>query len=452
MMISYLSGMVDIERLSRQALRMAKKLGATDAVLSYYSTKTYMVRFSNNEVAVSKVFMDESADLYVALRERRAVSSTSIISAKSFKELVDNAVSIAKNAPPGEVYAPLPRGPFKYDRKLLDQSLGRISHDKLVSWVDEAISGALNQGAKRVAGSLVFSRSYRFLMTSEKVEAESRKDTVEISVRAFLDGESSGQFAAAAGTLEEFKPERVGSTAGEIARMSDKPIPGEPGVYDAIIGPMTFANILEEVGEMASAFHVDSGLSFLKDKLGQKVAYDILTLVDDPTIHGSYGAEPFDDEGLPTRRNPIIENGVLKTYLHNSYTAKKFNVESTANAGLLVPTPFNLVVEGGTDSLSGLISKLDRGILVTNDWYLRYRDTTSGDFSTIPRDGMFLIINGSIERPIRELRISDNMLRMIQNIESMTHEKYWIKWWEVETPVKAPYALIKNVNFTKSTI
>jgi len=76
--------MVDIERLSRQALRMAKKLGATDAVLSYYSTKTYMVRFSNNEVAVSKVFMDESADLYVALRERRAVSSTSIISAKVF--------------------------------------------------------------------------------------------------------------------------------------------------------------------------------------------------------------------------------------------------------------------------------------------------------------------------------------------------------------------------------
>jgi predicted Zn-dependent protease len=91
-------------------------------------------------------------------------------------------------------------------------------------------------------------------MTSEKVEAESRKDTVEISVRAFLDGESSGQFAAAAGTLDEFKPERVGSTAGEIARMADKPIPGEPGVYDAIIGPMTFANILEEVGEMASAF------------------------------------------------------------------------------------------------------------------------------------------------------------------------------------------------------
>jgi PmbA protein len=56
---------------------------------------------------------------------------------------------------------------------------------------------------------------------------------------------------------------------------------------------------------------------------------------------------------------------------------------------------------------------------------------------------MFLIINGSIERPIRELRISDNMLRMIQNIESITHEKYWIKWWEVETPVKAPYALIR---------
>lgn len=444
--------MADIEKLSRQVLRQAKKAGATDAVLSYYSSKTYMVRFSNNEVTVSKIFMDEMAELYVAFKERRAVSYTSIISSKSLKELVDNTVSMAKNAPPADVYAPLPRGPFRYDRKLLDQRLGRTSHEKLIEWVEEAINSALNQGAKRVAGSLILTKSHRFLMTSEKVEAEQKKDTVEISVRAFLDGESSGQFAMAAGSIDEFKPERVGSTAGEIARMADNPSIGEPGVYDAIIGPMTLANIMEEVGEMSSAYHVDSGLSFLRNKLGQKIASEILTLVDDPTIHGSYGAEPFDDEGLPTRRNIIIENGVLKTYLHNSTTAKKFNVESTANAGLIVPSPFNLVVEGGTESLSKLISKLDRGILVTNDWYLRYRDTTRGDFSTIPRDGMFLIINGSIEKPIKELRISDNMLRLLQNIESMTYDKYWIKWWEVETPVKAPYALIRDVNFTKSTI
>ncbi|MEM2040611.1 MAG: TldD/PmbA family protein [Nitrososphaerota archaeon] len=444
--------MVDIERVSRDAIRLAKKSGATDAVLSYYSTKTYMIRFSNNEVTVSKLFMDESAYFYAAIKERRAISSTSIISSKSLKELANNTVSVAKNSPPADVYAPLPRGPFRYDRKLLDQTLGRVSHEKLIEWVEEAINAALSQGARRVAGSLIFTRSYRFLMTSEKVDAENRKDTLEISVRAFLDGESSGQFVAAAGSIDDFKPERVGSTAGEIARMADKPSSGEPGVYDAILGPMTMANILEEVGEMASAFHVDSGLSFLKDKIGQKVASEIFTLIDDPTIHGTYGAEPFDDEGLPTRKNTIIENGVLKTYLHNSYTAKKFNTESTSNAGLLVPSPFNLIVEGGTDSLSRLISKLDRGILVTNDWYLRYRDTTKGDFSTIPRDGLFLIVNGSIERPIKELRISDNILHMLQNMESMTHEKYWIKWWEVDTPVKAPYALVRNVNFTKSTI
>lgn len=445
-------GMVDIERLSRETLRLAKKIGATDAALSYYLTKTYMVRFSNNEVTVSKLFMDESADLYIAIKERRAISSTNIVTSKSLKELVNTTFSIANNSPPADVYAPLPKGPFRYDKKLLDQRLGRVTHEKLMEWVEEAINAALNQGAKRVAGSLIFTRSYRFLMTSEKVEAENRKDTVEISVRAFLDGESSGQFAAASGSAEDFKPERVGATAGEIAKMADKPSPAEPGVYDAIIGPMTLANILEEVGDMASAFHVDSGISFLKDKIGQKVASDIFTLIDDPTIPGAYGAEPFDDEGLPTRRNTIIERGELKTYLHNSYTAKKFNTESTGNAGIIVPSPFNLIVEGGTDSLSGLISKLDRGILVTNDWYLRYRDTTKGDFSTIPRDGLFLIINGSVERPIRELRISDNMLRLLQNIESMTYEKYWIKWWEVDTPIKAPYALIRNVNFTKSTI
>ncbi len=444
--------MADVERLSRDALRLAKNAGATDAALNYYSTKTYMVRFSNNEVTISNVFIEEYAEFYVAIKERRAITSTNIISSKSFKELVNNAVSIAKSAPPSDIYAPLPKGPFKYDKKLLDQRLGRVTHEKLIDWVEEAINAALKEGAKRVAGSLIFTKEYRFLMTTEKVMAEHRKDNLEISVRAFLDGESSGQFAAASGSTEEFRPEEVGSKAGEIAKMAENPSPVEPGIYDAIISPMTLANILEEVGDMASGFYVDSGISFLKDKLGERVASEALTLIDDPTLHGTYGAEPFDDEGLPTRRNIIIENGVLKTYLHNSSTAKKFNVESTANAGLIVPGPFNLVVEGGTESLSSLISKIDRGVLVTNDWYLRYRDTSRGDFSTIPRDGLFLIINGGIERPIRELRISDNILRLLQNIEYMTHDKYWIKWWEVETPVKAPYALIRDVNFTKSTI
>ncbi|MEM4405089.1 MAG: metallopeptidase TldD-related protein, partial [Nitrososphaerota archaeon] len=113
---------------------------------------------------------------------------------------------------------------------------------------------------------------------------------------------------------------------------------------------------------------------------------------------------------------------------------------------------FNLIVEGGNATLNQLLGRVERGIFVTNDWYLRYRNFRTGDFSTIPRDGLFLIKNGSIEAALKDLRLSDNILRMMNNLEDMTADKYWIKWWEVEVPVKAPYALIRGVNFTKSTV
>ena len=103
-------------------------------------------------------------------------------------------------------------------------------------------------------------------------------------------------------------------------------------------------------------------------------------------------------------------------------------------------------------SFEKLLSSIDDGIYVTNDWYLRYQNYRTGDFSTIPRDGLFRIKRGSIESSIKGLRISDNMLRILSGIRELGRERDWISWWEVETPVYAPHAIIEKVDFTKSTI
>ncbi|MCX8203752.1 MAG: TldD/PmbA family protein, partial [Nitrososphaeria archaeon] len=341
--------------------------------------------------------------------------------------------------------------PFTYDPRLLDMRLKGIGREKLVDSVEAAVNAALSAGASRVAGSLVLTRTHRSLVTTGGVEAEAHKDTIELSVRAFLDGESSGQFAVGTGNLSEFDPEQVGREAGEVAKAAKDPKDVPEGNYDAVIGPMTSANLLEEVGSVASAFYVDSGMSFLAGLLGKEVSSRALTLVDDPTVPSAYGAEPFDEEGLPTRRTVIVDAGVLRSYLHNSATARKFETSSTGNAGLIVPQPFNLVVEGGTSPFSKLLSKLDRGIFVTNDWYLRYQDISRGDFSTITRDGLFLVRGGTIEHAVKGLRLSDNFPRLLRNVEEVSSEKFPIKWWEVETPVRAPYLLVRDVRFTRPT-
>ena len=133
-------------------------------------------------------------------------------------------------------------------------------------------------------------------------------------------------------------------------------------------------------------------------------------------------------------------------------TAKKYGVETTGNAGLISPHPWNLIVEPGEKSFEDLLAEIDRGIYVTNDWYLRYQNYRTGDFSTIPRDGIFLIRDGSIESSVRELRISDNMLRILRNIRDLSRTRRWIKWWEVDVPTLTPYAVIEDLNFTKSTM
>lgn len=438
------------EEIPSLIIKIGKKYGATDIVANTIVSNVKMIRFSNNEITVAKTFRNVIANAFVMIKERRAGSSIEELPAKSIEKNIKRLISIAKTSPPGEIYAPLPKGPFKYNKKLL--TIGKIEDDygKLTGYIDEAINSALNSGAKRVAGSLIAKKETIYLKNSNKASGKYNSNTLELSIRAFSSDVATGHFCTFATDEKTFNPSEIGRIAGEIAKNASNPMPGEPGKYDVILGPMTFADLIQHLAFHSSAFNVEAGLSFLVDKLGQEVASEKLTVIDDATIENSYGSRPFDDEGVPTRRNIIVEKGILKTYLHNSLTAKKFNTETTGNAGIIEPIPWNLFIEPGGKSFEELISGIDNGIYVTNNWYLRYQNYRTGDFSTICRDGIFKIKNGEIVASLKELRISDNMPRMFKNIIDLSKERYSIKWWEVEVPLHAPFALIKDVNFTKS--
>ncbi len=442
----------EAKELPRKLVKKILKLGASDATVRLSVSNSTMIRFSNNNVTISNSFKIAVLEIYIAFKERRVTGTITDLSQASIEQTIERLMSTAKTVQPSDVYAPLPKGPFKYDRYLLKVGNISMEPDILVDYVNAAVNSAISMGAKRVAGFLRFMKSETVLCTSGNVEASSKKNAAALYVRAFAADDATGQFATATADSSEFRPEKVGSIAGEIAKIALNPVEGEPGRYDAILGPMAFAHIIDEFGSATSAFNVDIGASFLVDMLGKQVASQKFTLIDDPTLYNTYGAEPFDDEGLPTRRNIIVENGILKTYLHNSTTAKRHGTTSTANAGIIVPTPFNLIIEAGDRSFEKLLSEVDRGIYVTNDWYLRYSNYREGDFSTVPRDGLFMIKNGSIEKPLKGLRLVGNMIKLLSSIIALSMERHWIEWWEVETPVYAPWALIADVEFTKSML
>lgn len=429
-----------------------RKGGASDVVVLVSENEEAMVRFSNNEISICNDIKETNAFIFVICQGRRAGTNVADMSKRSLEATADRLMDAANRSPPIERYVPLPTGPFGYDHRLLRCKEVSLDPKTTIGWVKEAVQAALRAGASRVSGSLTARNTTITMRTTGEADGVARRSGIELSLRAFGQGVASGHAVCVATREQDFDPVNTGKEAGNLAKLAVNPVEGFAGTRPAVLGPMVFADLVQQVGRMASAFHVDAGMSFLAGRLDQPIGSKVLTLVDDANLPGALGTMPFDHEGLPTKRTTIIEEGVLRSYLHNTSTAAKAGVESTANAGLISPQAFNLVVEPGRSSLDELIGQVDDGIFVSNDWYLRYQDYARGDFSTILRDAIFVIEDGQLAGSIKGLRISDNLPRILSNLRAMGRERRWVKWWEVETPTLVPAVLVDEVRFTRSSM
>jgi len=275
-----------------------------------------------------------------------------------------------------------------------------------------------------------------------------------MTIRAFTNDDASGQGITLATNLDQFNAEQAGRTAGRISRLAINPQPGEPGRYKVVFGPSIFANLLGRVGDSVSAYAVDLGFSFFQGMLNQQVASETFTLSDNAHLPRSPGSTSLDDEGVPTRENLLISKGRLEGFLHSSYTAAKEKASLTGSAnfeasiGGMIPDAHNILVNPGESSVDDLIDLAHDGLYVTNNWYTRFQNYRTGDFSTIIRDGAFRIINGRLAHPVKGLRLSDNMIRILRSVKTLGSERDWIKWWEVNTPTLTPHALVDGVGMT----
>ncbi len=428
-----------------------KKKGADDVVVSIGTEDATQLKFSNSTISTTQTWHAEKVNVFMAIG--RKLVSTSIRSVE--KRAVDDAVSkllkFAAAAVPNKEYLGIADGPFSYREipETYDESIVGLG-DSAVDILNSAINVAKSNGAVRTAGVFETTVSNSYLMTSNGVEAEDKGTQAYFSIRAFVDKYASGHHICNSRVLRKFTPEASAERAAAIAKQAVNPKPGTPGNYDVIFSPLPFANLLESVGKAASIFNVESKLSCFAGKLGKKVGSENVTLVDDGTLPNGFDSAKFDEEGVPTQRNVIIEDGVLKKYLHNTSTAKRHKTKTTANAGIVSPDPFNLIFEKGNFNKEEMIRQVKRGLIVTNVWYTRFQNYESGDFSTIPRDGMFLVENGRVTGPVKELRISDNLIRILKNTVAVGKESEPVFGWEVEVPTITPPVLVKDVRLTKS--
>ncbi len=422
------------------------------------------IRFSQSSVDVASRWEELRMDLVVVLEEQRVgITSVPVVTTDDVRRAVDDTIAFTKRLPPSQFFQGVEDKVQEYAtlRDRVDPHFDRFT-DNSSGVITSVIDAALSEGAKRVAGALRFSRDTVFMRSSNGPEGSEITTDYDLNVRAFqdeLDYSGQGLSCGTQPTRDEEAMVNAGAEAGRLSKQAVGARQGEPGTYDIVFSPTVAANVIGYIPGAANPFLVLIGLSPLGDRIGQRLAPESVTVSDDPLHPGGLASRRFDFEGTPSRKTTIVDKGVLKSFIHNTTTAKIYDTVSTGHsstvgigegAKMLLPNNTNIVFEPGDHSFEELLEGNRPTIYVTSNWYTRWQNYQTGDFSTIPRDAILLIKGGKMT-PIKNIRISDNMLRIFANITAMTKERKQIYWWEVDIPTVIPAIRVADCRVTAAT-
>jgi PmbA protein len=223
--------------------------------------------------------------------------------------------------------------------------------------------------------------------------------------------------------LDDLDPKVIGEEAGNIAvsLLGGKPVPTQEATV--VFSPNVGAQLIAFIARALSADAMQKGRSFLLGKMGESIASDIVGIVDNGLLPRGISSAPFDGEGVPRRATRLIDEGILQSVLHNSYTARKADVSSTGNAARsshrspAILAPSNFYLQPGTTSPDDVIAGVNKGLYVLNTMSVGGIDPVSGDYSAAAR-GIW-IENGELQGPVNEVTIAAPMSQMLQSISAV---------------------------------
>lgn len=246
--------------------------------------------------------------------------------------------------------------------------------------------------------------------------------------------------------IDEFKPKKIAEKAAEKVIFALGGNSVESGKKNIIIKNEVFADILGCFSSNFYAENVQKGFSLLKDKIGERIADDKITVIDNPLLENGYITTAFDSEGVATYSKNVIESGILKTYLYNLKSANKDNVKSTGNGfkfgfkSAVGTSTTNFYIDKGSISFDELIEKMREGIIITDVAGLHSgANAVSGDFS-FAAEG-FNIENGRITTPVNQITIAGNFYDILKNIDEVGNDLKFNS-----SAIGSPSLIIKNIS------
>lgn len=425
-------GMDELRQLAADVVEHALKNGATAADCIIHEGSEFSTTVRCGEVEQVKEAGSKALGLRVFLGQRAASSYTSDFSRSGLDRLLSSALAAARvtsEDPYAGLAEPDRVGIYPGDLDLYHDDVAKLETPFMIDLARKAERAAFAFDARiknSEGAGFDATQGRKILATSQNFVGEYRRSSCSLSVSPIaVEGEAGGAgmqrdywytVSRSFAGLED--PEAVGRRAAELAlrRLGARKVPTCqcPVVFDQ----RAAKTLLNSVFDAVNGDAIYRGASFLAGKLGEKIASELVTIVDDGTMTGGLGSSPFDDEGVRSGRTIVLDRGVLKSYLLNCYTARKLNLQTTGNASRGMAGnpgigPNNFFLEAGPYTPQDIIKSIKNGFYIT-DFIGFGVNVVTGDFS-YGASGLW-IENGELAYPVQEVTVAGNLLAMLQGI------------------------------------
>ncbi len=425
----------DLKELAQDIVQRAMQGGATAAECVIREGDEFSTLVRLGEVETLKESGSKSIGVRIFHGQRAASTHSSDFTRAGLDRMLKSALELAKitsEDPFSGIPEPSQLGSISGDLDLYSADVYSLPGEERISYARRAEKAALDSDPRiknSEGGSFDAATGHKILANSHGFLGEYRRSYCSVAAIPIAQDEKGGMqrdywFSVARSLNRLESPEHVGKVAAQrtIRRLGARKVKTQqvPIIFD----PLVANSILGHIFEGVNGDSVYRGASFLAGKLGEKIAAQQVTVIDDGTMVGGFGTSPFDGEGIPTRRTVVIENGVLKSYVLNTYTAKKLGLETTGNASRgLAGTPGigpgNYFLQPGTKTPQQLIGNVKEGLYVTEFLGMGVNLVT-GDYSR-GASGLW-ISGGELTYPVEEITVAGNLKDMFLNISEIAND------------------------------
>lgn len=443
------------DKLKAIADRVLALSGADQTEVLIFSGDQHLTRFAANTIHQNVSETNVTVRVRAVIGQKVGVASGNDLSDAALQKLVASAETVARFQQDNPDFHSLPTPqPVQETDAAFIATTAEYTPEQRAQGV-AAICRLSHANGLQAAGAFTTAANELLVANSLGALAYHPSTTADI-VTVIMGDDSSGYGSAAAMDVRALDPEAVGRAAVDKALQSRHPTPIEPGEYTVILEEEAVADMLSTLAFLGfGALAMQEKRSFMSGRLGEKITGDAITIWDDSRDPRGL-LMPFDFEGVPKQKVVLIENGVAKAVVYDSFTAGREPGKASTGHSLpapntMGPIPGNLFLAPGQATKAEMLASVERGIWVTRFHYTNPLHPIKTVLTGMTRDGTFLIENGRIARPLKNLRFTQSILEAFANAEMLGKDLKLIKagWGNFSRCV--PAAKIHGFRFTGAT-